>query len=355
MNQSNKYLEKNYWDTGKIALLGTMSDAALAKHLGIKWTSVFEKRKSLGIASFRKFGPQKWNQKAIRMLGKKSDQEVANIFEMAKTTVFNKRKSLGITSSMQQSDSWHRWTEEEVAKLGKCKDKEVAERMNVEESCVSSKRRSLGIKAYHTRGKSRKPRPNAVEWTRHNLELLGKQPDKRVCEIMGICRKSVMRKRRELGIESYAVGTQYWHQWTEGEIARLGTITDRELAEQLGVETMCVTMKRRLLGIEPLTKGSKTKRPHVWEKQEIALLGKKPDSEIAPELGVSIGSVRKKRIQMGIATHCGARNPDIWTPEILARLGKVPLQKIADEIGVTREAVRQKCVKLGITTRFGKR
>ena len=76
MGQPYKYLGKSYWDSEKISLLGTMSDEALAKRLGIKRTHVFTKRNSLGIAPSREFGPKKWNQKAVRLLGRKSDQEL---------------------------------------------------------------------------------------------------------------------------------------------------------------------------------------------------------------------------------------------------------------------------------------
>jgi hypothetical protein len=165
-----------------------------------------------------------------------------------------------------------------------------------------------------------------------------------------------MKKRKELGIGSYAVGAEYWHPWTEEEIARLGKATDRELAEQLGIKPMCVTTKRSQLGIEAFAKSSGLKTPHAWTMRELGLLGKKTDSVLAHELGLGVGVLRKKRIQLGIAPKFGEkRSPAKWTPEILERLGKEPLQAIASEIGVSREAVRQKCLKLGITLRRGRK
>ena len=125
MSQPSKYLGKSYWDSEKISLLGTISDEALAKHLGIKRTQVFTKRNSCGIAAFRKIG-LKWNQKATRLLGKKSDQRVAEILELAKTTVANKRRSLGIASFAHKTKLWRTWTENELALLGKHTDLEVA-------------------------------------------------------------------------------------------------------------------------------------------------------------------------------------------------------------------------------------
>ena len=151
------------------------------------------------------------------------------------------------------------------------------------------------------------------------------------------------------------MGTQFWHQWTEEEIVRLGTITDRELAEQLGVHIMCVMMKRKQMGIQSFSKSSGIRKSRTWTKLEISLLGKKTDSVLAHEMGLGIGVLRKKRIELGIAPKFGEKtSPSKWTPEILVRLGKEPNQAIASEIGVSREAVRQKCVKLGITLRSGR-
>ncbi len=226
MSQPSKYLGKSYWDSEKISLLGTISDEALAKHLGIKRTQVFTKRNSCGIAAFRKIG-LKWNQKATRLLGKKSDQRVAEILELAKTTVANKRRSLGIASFAHKRKLWRTWTESELALLGKHTDLEVAKRLKLNVSCIASKRYFRGIEASRPRAEDKNPRPNAVDWNRQNLALLGKLPDQRVCEIMGVCRKSVMKKRKELGIGTYVEITEYWHSWTEEEIAQLGKGTDR--------------------------------------------------------------------------------------------------------------------------------
>ena len=98
---------------------------------------------------------------------------------------------------------------------------------------------------------------------------------------------------------------------------------------------MCVATKRRQLGIETFSKS-----PRKWTKQELALVGKKTDSKLAQELGLGIGVLRKKRIELGITPKFGEKtSPSKWTPEILGRLGKESLQAIASEIGSSREAV----------------
>lgn len=326
------------WDDAKIALLGTMTDAELARRLGIRHHLVPYKRTALGIPSFKNMKEREWGKKDLRLLGKKSDQEVAKLLGLTKTTVRNKRISLGIEAFAYKSKRWRIWTEKELALLGKNTDKQVARRLKIQEASVASKRYTLGIAPFRPRMANKNPRPNAVNWSRQNLALLGKLPDERVCEIMGISRKSVRSKRKELGLESFAVGTQFWHPWTEEEIKRLGKTTDGELAEQLGIQPMCVTAKRRQLGIESFAKASGMKTSRVWTEREIALLGTKPDVEVARELGLGIGVVWKKRNQLGIPTDpSSTRSPVKWTPEILARLGREPLQKIAEDIGVTHQ------------------
>lgn len=344
------------WDAGMISLLGTMTDAELARRLGIPLYVVIYKRLSLGIPSFKNMKVREWKRNELGLLGKKSDEEVAKLLGMAKTTISNKRKSLGIEAFAFRSKLWRSWTQEEVEMLGKDTDKEVARRLKIHEVTVALKRRQLGIASFYPRLPNKNPRREAVDWSRKNLALLGKLPDERVAEIIRISRKSVLGKRKRLGIESFAVGTQFWHPWTEEEIARLGKTTDRELAEQLGIQPMCVTAKRRQMGIESFAKASGLKTSRVWTEREIALLGTKPDAEVARELGLGVGVVWKKRNQLGMPTDSSSmRSPVKWTPEVLTRLGKEPLQKIAEDIGVTREAVRQKCVKLGITARFGRK
>lgn len=46
-----------------------------------------------------------------------------------------------------------------------------------------------------------------IKWTEENLSLLGTMPDYRLAQKMGCNKKSVMEKRRECGIKSYAEQT----------------------------------------------------------------------------------------------------------------------------------------------------
>ncbi len=73
----SKKAVKPDWDDAKIALLGTMTDAELARRLGIRHHLVLYRRLALGIPSFKNMKKREWGKKDIRLLGKKSDQEVA--------------------------------------------------------------------------------------------------------------------------------------------------------------------------------------------------------------------------------------------------------------------------------------
>jgi hypothetical protein len=195
-----------------------------------------------------------------------------------------------------------------------------------------------------------------MKWRAKHIALLGKHPDDKVARRLGIYRKAVINKRHELGIPSYARTSEFWHTWTKREIAMLGKMTDRELAERIGIQPMCVTSKRRLLKVPAFVKHEKRRpgrRLDDWTAVETALLGKKPDREVAERINVSWGAVRKKRISLGIAPfqHGEIWPHGIWTEEVLSRLGKEPHAAIARDIGVSRERVRQKCKELGISRR----
>jgi hypothetical protein len=203
MNPRAKYIDKQFWSSHNISLLGTMPDSALAKKWGIPLSSVFYKRKTSKIPSFRPSHEKKWTSRNIRMLGKKSDQEIANLLGVKKTTVVKKRMSLGIESFARQSKLWREWSPDEIALLGSITDKEIAQRLNIAISSVTSKRMNMGIKSVHPRSPATKKRLNAVMWTRRNISLLGKIPDLKLAEMMGVNRKTIIKKRKALGVPCY--------------------------------------------------------------------------------------------------------------------------------------------------------
>jgi hypothetical protein len=86
---------KRIWKRIDIALLGTVSDAAVAKRLGISSAAVCHKRHSLRIPAFRKRF-RAWGITELSMLGRYSDAEIAKLTHRPLNEVEEKRKSLNI-------------------------------------------------------------------------------------------------------------------------------------------------------------------------------------------------------------------------------------------------------------------
>lgn len=136
------------WTPEQILLLGTMSDAAVAKILNIALKTVTAKRKSFGIEQFKlKRGPQakEWTPEMIAQLGKQSDTKTALLLGVSKATVVLKRNSLNIEPKDGRKPPW---TPEHLALLGKTTDYEVAQIVGKSRGAVVAKRTEMGIPAF---------------------------------------------------------------------------------------------------------------------------------------------------------------------------------------------------------------
>ena len=51
-----------------------------------------------------------------------------------------------------------------------------------------------------------------------------------------------------------------------------------------------------------------------WTKRELAMMGKRPDAEVARRIGKSIMAVKVKRIKLGIATAMDRRRRSLAAP-----------------------------------------
>jgi len=90
---------KIIWTPAAIALLGTASDAAIAKKLGCSMSAVTDRRGKLGIPSHgRATGACKWGQCDLNMLGRYPDEEVAKITGRSLREVIAKRHELNRSS-----------------------------------------------------------------------------------------------------------------------------------------------------------------------------------------------------------------------------------------------------------------
>jgi hypothetical protein len=101
-----------------------------------------------------------------------------------------------------------------------------------------------------------------------------------------------------------------------------------------------VQTRRELLSILPLSENRR-----VWLQHELALLGTKPDAEVAKLLGRSISSVRSKRQDTAFARPEGGK---LWTQRELKLLGTKSDPAIAHLLGRSGAAVKAKRRALGI-------
>ena len=75
---------------------------------------------------------------------------------------------------------------------------------------------------------------------------------------------------------------------------------------------------------QPSTNGKR----HIWTRRQIAMLGTIPDSALSRKLDLSIGTVLKKRQELGIPASRPAKSIN-WTPAVIASLGKIPDGEVA--------------------------
>jgi len=98
------------------------------------------------------------------LLGTASDVDVAEMLGVTKTSVFGKRKHLGVPALyLSGKQVAHRWTERELGWLGKLTDSDIAERIGVDSTTVTWKRRVLGIGP-------KSPTKKGRQWTKKELK-----------------------------------------------------------------------------------------------------------------------------------------------------------------------------------------
>lgn len=233
------------WKPEDLALLGTISDAKMARMTGIPMPTCTYQRIKLGIEPYR---ASKWTPELTALLGKVPDEEVVTqskgLFNIR--GVRKKRGQLRIAvcpapkAPKAKSIGGKAALPEVIENLGKISDYEIARRTGVDRASITRQRQSLGIKA-GPRG--RKPR----EWTEEEEALLGKFSDRDVGRKLGISHNIVNARRTILKIPA-AQGANFW---TDSRDALLGTMVDSALAQQFGRSFWEVYERRKMLGIPP--------------------------------------------------------------------------------------------------------
>ena len=194
-NNGKRYI----WTRWQIAKLGTISDAALSRKLGVCIGTVFEKRQKLGIPASRPPKSINWTPDVIALLGKIPDGEVARIYGMNILSVYKKRVALGIRCYARKSKTWHYWTKKEIALLGKMPDGDVALRTGINKASVAWKRCKLKIPPFT----QKRPKRLLTDWTLKEILVLGKMTDAAAAASLDLAHSAVRLKRISLGIPPF--------------------------------------------------------------------------------------------------------------------------------------------------------
>jgi len=131
-----------------------------------------------------------------------------------------------------------------------------------------------------------------IDWTPEMDALLGTKTDRKIAVDLGLPRRRVGQRRRELGI----LPIRYL-KWTPEMDALLGTMVDQDVADELGIERSTAFYRREELGIASFGRqGAEIK----WAPEMETLLGTKKDLDIAEELGLCQKAVWWRRQELGI-------------------------------------------------------
>jgi hypothetical protein len=187
------------WTRKTISMLGTMTDAALALKLRVSVSTVFEKRRKLGIPASRPPNSIQWTRDMIATLGRIPDRDFAKAYGMNVLTVYNKRLDLGIGCYARNTKAWHYWTKKEIALLGKMPDGEVALRTGINKASVAWKRGKLKIPPFTTK----RPKKLLTDWTLKEIAVLGTMTDAAAAAALDLAPSAVRLKRISLGIPPF--------------------------------------------------------------------------------------------------------------------------------------------------------
>ena len=224
---------------------------------------------------------------------------------------------------------------------------------------VTAKRTALGIPAFGPTHEEKR-----FDWTKRQVNLLGKSSDAEVSRRLGVSTTTVAWKRRSLGIPPFRAGkrkSKIRSKLSRVQISRLGKAPDSVLSREWGLHRHQVALYRQELGIENFVQRS---RNQTWTPEIVSRLGKEPDGVIANELGIPVKRVSNFRLQKGILV-ANPKNRSIaksantsrrsnsplrkpWTASQVSKLGKVSDRVLASELGISHQAIAQVRKRLGI-------
>jgi DNA-binding Lrp family transcriptional regulator len=195
----------------------------------------------------------------IKLLGTDTDANIAKELGVHVYTINRYRKQLNIPAFRPI----HKWTKAEESLIGTMPDSELAKQLDLSELQVINKRRKLKIAGY-----SNRPKPRA--WTDGELKLLGTMSDIDLANLLQVSRTTVTKKRCKYNIPFFIKKLEF----PEEVLSLFGKISDRELSRRFKINTAHSRTKRESLGIKPYsvqrgTKewGERAKRFKAYRKQ----------------------------------------------------------------------------------------
>jgi|GEM_PF-317920 len=311
------------WTKPELKLLGTASDKEVARELGRTVMAVRLRRTLLGLPAVGQI-QKAWTLHDHKLLGLLPDEEVAKLTGRTPEAVEARR----ITYHIRRSNPKVRvWTKDELKLLGKMPDPEVAKLLNRPVKGVRSRR----VKAR----KLFAIRRNLAAW---EIQLLGTMPDAKLAKKLGRTVVSVGNSRRKRGIPPTS-GKTGGRKWTPAELKLLGTLPDEELARKTGRSPKSIQIARFKRKLE--NPGAQRRK---WTTEEDRLIkAGLPVLEIATLTGRTRGAVKERHRDLGIP------NPDrrFWKPEEVNLLGKISDEEIAKRFGFTMKQVMKKRLRMG--------
>jgi hypothetical protein len=214
-------------------------------------------------------------------------------------------------------------------------DAEVAARTGHPLSGVIQRRHSLHICL---------PRPGHQPWTTAEDKLLGTMQDRDLAQRLGRPLEAVKERRRRLSIAHYY--PDYRRLWTPAEEQLLGTMSDERLARRLKRSLETVRTRRAHKGIPVFCP-----KKHWWTAEDDKLLGLRPDAQVAMLLGIGVSTVRHRRNQLRISLPARLKKvtpPKPWSAEEIALLSKASDAQVARRLGRSVISVKAKRLRLGI-------
>lgn len=316
------------WPDWAVAELGKSTDAALARRLGIHYSTVAAERQRRGIPPAVKRAPIEWTPEMIARLGTDSDRAVAEALGISPAVVGKKRTELGIEPARRRTGRSRRapsfWTPEREALLGTDSDQNIADRLGIPQHRAAYRRRCLGIPAFRPR--------HRIDWKPID-PYLGKYPDQQIADRFGLFPPSVYRRRIKLGIPPHHPARR-----TVVRDDRLRELVRKPNAEITEISKGTVAKARKELNVPT------PPRPTPWTPEVLARLGKEPDETLAEELGLKTDTVRHKRYEMRRWLRKPRRR---WTERELELLRRTPDDReVAQKLGRSLKAVRHMRAKV---------